>query len=223
MELSPDSTIFWQWGPITINATLVFTWVAMFVLAGGAWLGTFRLSTGVRVSPKQSILESVVTLIENEIEQVMRRKAAGYLPFIGTLFLFIATLNLLTIVPGYRAPTSSISTTAALAFCVFLAVPFFGIRERGLANYLKQYIQPSIFMLPFNLIGELSRTLALAVRLFGNMMSGEMIVAILLAIAPLFFPVIMQLMGLLVGLIQAYIFAVLTMVFIASTVQGDEG
>jgi F-type H+-transporting ATPase subunit a len=141
------------------------------------------------------------------------------MPFIGTLFLFIATANLLGVVPGYWSPTGSLSTTAALAVCVFVAVPIFGIAKSGLGDYLRQYLQPSPFMLPFNIIGELSRTLALAVRLFGNVMSGQMIVAILLAIVPLFFPIIMQLMGMLVGVIQAYIFAVLATVYIASAIS----
>ena len=136
-----------------------------------------------------------------------------------TLFLFIVVSNVLSIVPGFQAPTASLSTTTALAICVFVAVPLFGISGQGLRSYLKQYTQPSPIMLPFNIIGEISRTLALAVRLYGNMMSGAMIVAILLVILPLFFPIIMQLLGLLTGVIQAYIFAVLAMVYIASAAQ----
>jgi F-type H+-transporting ATPase subunit a len=141
--------------------------------------------------------------------------------FIGTLFIFIAVSNLLGVIPGFRPPTGSLSTTAALAICVFFAVPVFGIASRGLGGYLKQYLQPTPFMLPFNIIGEFSRTLALAVRLFGNVMSGTMLVAILLAIIPFVFPIIMQAFGMLTGFIQAYIFAVLAMVYIASatTVQ----
>ena len=209
MVLSPDEIIYWQWHSIVVNATLVYTWLAMFFLVGGSWFITRHLCPGKAVSTKQTILESIVLLIEQQIEEIMRRKADRYLPFVGTLFLLIATLNLLNIIPGFRSPTGSLSTTAALAACVFFAVPVFGMRARqGVSGYLRQYIQPTVFMLPFNIIGELSRTLALAVRLFGNVMSGEMIVAILLAIIPLFFPVIMQMMGLLVGLIQAYIFAV---------------
>jgi F-type H+-transporting ATPase subunit a len=141
------------------------------------------------------------------------------LPFIGTLFLFIAVANLLTIIPGYIPPTGSLSTTAALALCVFVAVPCYGIAKRGVAGYLKNYVQPTVFMLPFNIIGEFSRTLALAVRLFGNVMSSVKVAAILLAITPLFFPVLMQALGLLTGLIHAYIFALLAMVYIASATQ----
>ena len=221
MELSPDQTIYWQQGIIVINATLVFTWVAMALLVGGSWLVTRNLSIGQSVTTRQSFLETVVTMIGSQIEEVMQRKPGPYLSFLGTLFLFIAVLNALSLVPGYRSPTGSLSTTAALAACVFFAVPYYGIMAKGVSRYLKQYLQPSFFMLPFNIIGELSRTLALAVRLFGNIMSGEMIVAILLSIVPLFVPVIMQLFGLLVGLIQAYIFAVLAAVYIASAISED--
>ena len=221
MELSPDQTIYWQHGIVVINATLVFTWVAMVLLIGGSWLVTRNLSTGKSITTRQSILETIVTMIGSQIEEVMQRKSGPFLPFLGTLFLFIAVLNALSLVPGYRSPTGSLSTTAALAACVFFAVPYYGMMVQGVSKYLKQYLQPSFFMLPFNIIGELSRTLALAVRLFGNIMSGEMIVAILLSIVPLFFPVIMQLFGLLVGLIQAYIFAVLAAVYIASAISED--
>jgi F-type H+-transporting ATPase subunit a len=144
------------------------------------------------------------------------------LPFIGTLFIFIAASNLLEIIPGYHPPTASLSTTAALAICVFWAVPFYGIRQSGLKKYLKHYLQPHPLMLPFHVIGELSRTLSLAIRLFGNVMSDVMIVAILLSIAPLFFPIIMQVLELLTGLIQAYIFAILAMVYIASATEAQQ-
>ncbi len=161
-------------------------------------------------------------MIGTQIQEVMQRKPGPFLPFLGTLFLFIAVLNTLGVVPGYQSPTGSLSTAAALAACVFFAVPYYGMMAKGVSGYLKQYLEPSFFMLPFNIIGELSRTLALAVRLFGNIMSGQMIVAILLAIVPLFFPVIMQMFGLLVGLIQAYIFAVLAAVYIASAISDED-
>src|SRR5690606_31834132 len=132
-------------------------------------------------------------------------------------FIFVA--NVLSILPGYHAPTSSLSTTTALALSVFVAVPVFGVRRHGLRGYLKQYAQPSLFVLPFNVLGELSRTLALALRLFGNMMSGTVMAALLLSLAPLFFPAIMQALGLLIGAIQAYIFAMLAMIYIASAIR----
>ena len=142
-----------------------------------------------------------------------------YLPFVGTVFLFIAVANLLTVLPGYVAPTASLSTTAALAIAVFLAVPVFGVTRQGLRGYLRHYIEPNPIMLPFNVIGDLSRTLALAVRLFGNIMSGTKIVAVLVGIVPLVFPIVFRALGLLTGLIQAYIFAVLAMVYIASAMS----
>jgi F-type H+-transporting ATPase subunit a len=145
-----------------------------------------------------------------------------YLGFIGTLFLFLTTVNLLTILPFYDPPTGSLSTTTALALCVFVAVPLYGIKSQGLGGYLKSYLKPTFIMLPFNIIGELSRTLALAVRLFGNMMSGSMVVAILLTITPLFFPVVMNLLGLLTGMVQAYIFTILAAVFIAAATKASE-
>lgn len=222
MQLSPDQTIYWQQGFIVINATLVFTWVAMALMVTGSWLVTRNLSVAQPISTRQNILETIVTLIGGQIEEVMQRKPGPFLPFIGTLFLFIAVLNTLGVVPGYQSPTGSLSTTAALAATVFFAVPYYGMMAKGISGYLRQYLQPSFFMLPFNIIGELSRTLALAVRLFGNIMSGQMIVAILLAIVPLFFPVIMQMFGLLVGLIQAYIFAVLAAVYISSAITEEE-
>jgi F-type H+-transporting ATPase subunit a len=146
----------------------------------------------------------------------VRHDPDRYLPFVGTLFVYIAVTNLLLIVPGYVPATASLSTTAALALCVLVAVPVYGVLHDGPRAYLRQYLQPSALMLPFNVIGELSRTMALAVRLFGNVMSGTKIVAILLAITPLFFPIVMRVLGLITGLIQAYILAVLALVYISS-------
>ena len=150
------------------------------------------------------------------------RMRTRYFPLIGTLFLFILLSNLLTFIPGYVAPTSSLTTTSALAVMVFFAVPYYGISKQGLSEYLKEYFRPIFIFFPFHVMGEFSRTLALAVRLFGNIMSHEKVIAILLAVTPLFFPVVMQALGLLIGLIQAYIFAVLAMVYIASATQAHE-
>jgi len=216
MELSPDSTIFWQWGPISLNATIVFTWVVMAILVVGSWLITRRLSSDGKISRRQNLLETLVTFMNDQIRSTSRQEPGRFLPFVGILFLFIAFSNSLEIFPGFEPPTGSLSTTAALAICVFIAVPFFGVLQKGVFGYLKHYIKPSVFMMPFEVIGEFSRTLALAVRLYGNIMSGTIIVGILLSIAPLFFPIVMQALGLLIGLIQAYIFAVLAMVYIAS-------
>ncbi len=222
MEISPDLVIFRQWGQVTLNATIVFTWAIMAFLTIGSWIVTRKLSTETKLSRWQNILEILVTWIQKQIHDISHRETYRYLPFIGTLFIFIAVSNLLTIVPWYRAPTGSLSTTVALAVCVFVATPLFGITEGGFKTYFRSYIKPTFFMLPFNIIGEISRTLALAVRLFGNIMSGTMIAGILLSVTPLFFPIIMQAFGLLTGLVQAYIFAVLAMVYIASAIQAHK-
>ena len=221
MTINPDEIVLYQLGWFTINLTIFFTWVVMFLLTFGSWLVTRKLTSEGELSRWQNLLEVLIVGIKDQIREVSRQEPGQYLPFVGTLFIFIAFSNLLSIVPGYTPPTSSLSTTAALAICVFIAVPVFGVIQIGILNYLKQYIQPTFFMLPFNIIGELSRTLALAVRLYGNIMSGTIIVAILLTITPLIFPVVMQALGLLTGLIQAYIFAILAMVYIASASQAQ--
>lgn len=217
MTLTPDEIILAQWGPLRLNATIVFTWIVMALLVGGSWLVTRNLQTGPTLRRRQTILEGIVVLVSAQIRDISRSHNDRYLPFIGTLFLFIALSNLLGAVPGFQSPTGSLSTTAALAISVFFAVPFFGIRNQGARAYFHQYIEPNPILLPFNIIGELSRTLSLAVRLFGNIMSGSMIGAILLTFVPLIFPVFMSILGLLTGMIQAYIFSVLATVFIASS------
>jgi F-type H+-transporting ATPase subunit a len=219
MRLSPDDMVFWQYGFIKLNGTILFTWALMLALAVGSRLVTRKLSTGLERSRWQSLLEIVVTGIKQQIEDVGLRRPEKYIGFIGTLFLFVALASLCTIIPGYEPPTGSLSTTAALALCVFVAVPFFGVEEQGLGGYLKSYVEPTIIMLPFNIISELSRTLALAVRLFGNMMSGTMILAILLTITPFIFPIAMSMLGLLTGMVQAYIFSILAAVYIASATR----
>jgi F-type H+-transporting ATPase subunit a len=219
MRLSPDDMVFWQYGFAKLNGTIVFTWALMVVLAVGSWLVTRRLSTDLRRARWQNLLEIVVTGIEQQIKDVGLRDAQKYMGFLGTLFLFVALASLCTVIPGYEPPTGSLSTTAALALCVFIAVPLFGIEEHGLRGYLKSYIEPTPIMLPFNVISEFSRTLALAVRLFGNMMSGTMIIAILLTITPFVFPIFMSALGLLTGMVQAYIFSILAAVYIAAATR----
>jgi F-type H+-transporting ATPase subunit a len=222
MRLSPDEIIFWQSGFFTLNATIVFTWVLMLVLTIGATLITRKLTADHRRSRWQNLLEMVVTLIAKQIEEVGLPHPKKYLGFLGTLFLFVAAASLSAIIPGFEPPTGSLSTTVALACCVMVAVPLFGISEQGVGNYLKSYVQPTFIMLPFNLISEVSRTLALAVRLFGNMMSGAMIIGILLTITPFVFPIIMTALGLLTGMVQAYIFFILATVYIAAAARTRE-
>ena len=222
MKLSPDESIIWQHGFITINLTIVTTWAIMFILVAAAVLVTRKLKTDIHISRWQCTLEMLVTTINNQIEEIGLKNARYYIGFIGTLFLFIVTSNILIILPWYEPPTGSLSTTVALAICVFLAVPFFGVAKTGIVGYLKTYIKPTFIMLPFNLISELTRTLALAVRLFGNMMSGGLIVAILLSITPFIFPIVMKTLGLLTGMVQAYIFSILVTVYIAAAVHDSK-
>ena len=222
MQLTPDEAIVWQHGFFKLNATILYTWALMLVLTVGSWLITRRLSQGLKRSRWQNLLEIIITGIEQQIEEVGLRQPRRYLPFLGTLFLFIAAASLATVIPGYQPPTGSLSTTAALSLCVLVAVPLFGIAGQGVGSYLSSYVKPTFIMLPFNIISEVSRTLALAVRLFGNMMSGGMIIAILLTITPFFFPIIMTAMGLLTGIVQAYIFSILAGVYIAAATTASK-
>lgn len=222
MRLSPDSIVFFENTFITLNGTIFFTWLVMALLTLGSWFITRRLSTGPDVPRWQNLIEIIITLLLGQIREVTRHEPRPFLPFIGTLFIFIAICNLLSVIPGFQAPTGSLSTTAGLAICVMVAVPLYGIQDSGIGAYLKNYIKPTPMMLPFNVMGEISRTLALAVRLFGNVMSSGMIGGILLAIVPLIFPVIMQMLGLLTGIVQAYIFAILAAVYIAAGLQVHE-
>src|SRR6202044_1738489 len=195
------------------------TWGLMFVLALGARLITRKLSLDLKRARWQNLLEIIVSGIEKQIAEVGLRQARKYLGFLGTLFLFVATASLCTVIPGYEPPTGSLSTTAALALCVFVAVPFFGIADQGIGSYLKSYMNPTFIMLPFNIISELSRTLALAIRLFGNMMSGAMIIAILLTITPFVFPIVMTPLGWLPGMVPPYIFTIPGPVYVAAVTR----
>ncbi|MBI1298934.1 F0F1 ATP synthase subunit A [bacterium] len=222
MEITPDNIVFWQWGAVRLNATIVFTWLVMALITLISWLVTRNLTSSPQISRGQNVLEVIVSMTRDQIRSVSRQEPGPYLNFIGTIFLFIAVSNLLAIVPGYQPPTGSLSTTAALAICVFVAVPIYGIARQGVRAYLGAYMQPTPLMLPFNIISEISRTVALAIRLFGNVMSGTVIGAIILGVAPLFFPILMQVLGLLTGMVQAYIFAILAMVYIASATRSHK-
>lgn len=218
-DISPDQVVYFSLGPFDLNATIAYTWGVMALIVLVSIVVTNRMTASENMSRWQNFLEIVVDFLRRQIKDISDEKPELYMPYIGTLFVFIAVCNLLSVVPGFLPPTASLSTTAALAITVFVAVILFGVIKRGPLGYLRQYVQPTPMMLPFNIMGEFSRTLALAVRLFGNIMSGVKIVAILLAIAPLVFPVLMNALGLLTGMIQAYIFAVLAMVYIASATR----
>ena len=222
MQLSPDELIFWQYGFVKLNATILISWALMGILTFGSMLLTRGLAHEVKVSRWQSFLEIIVTGINTQIKETGLNTSEKYISFIGTIFLYIAVSSLFTLFPFYIPPTASLSTTVALALCVFVAVPIFGVTTLGLRGYLKSYAQPNIMMLPFNIISEFSRTLAMAIRLFGNMMSGGMIIGILLSITPFFFPIVMTALGLLTGMVQAYIFSILATVYIAAAIRPDE-
>ncbi|NND91878.1 MAG: F0F1 ATP synthase subunit A [Granulosicoccus sp.] len=216
MELTPDSSIAFSIGAWAINDTIVYTWVVMGLITGISVLITRNLRADVAPDRWRTTLEVIVLGIESQIEEITRRPDHRLLYFTGTLFLFILVSNILMVVPGFTPPTASLSTTTALALSVLIAVPAFGIDSRGIGGYLRTFIQPSPIMLPFNIIGEFSRGISLAIRLYGNIMSGAVIAAILLGVAPFFFPVVMDMLGLLTGVIQAYIFAILATVYISS-------
>ncbi|MEW6982206.1 F0F1 ATP synthase subunit A [Colwelliaceae bacterium 6471] len=222
MRLSPDQIIFWQMGFIKLNATIVSTWAVMLFLVLGSIVITRKLSIGLHRSRWQNFLEVLVLTISKQIEDVGLSHPNKYLGFLGSLFLFIAISAIGTMIPDFEPATGSLSTTAALALCVFVAVPVFGIQEQGLAHYLSSYAKPTLIMLPFNIISEISRTFALALRLFGNMMSGAMVIAILLSITPFLFPIVMTVLGLLTGIVQAYIFFILATVYIAAATRTNK-
>ena len=216
MNLSPDDTImFSAWG-VPINATVFYTWIVMALLTVASILITRNLRPDVPPNRWRTALEVIVQGIQGQIEEISQGPSRHLLYYAGTLFLFVAASNLLLVIPGFEPPTPSLSTTTALALSVLIAVPLFGISSRGLGGYLKTYLEPSVIMLPFNIISEFSRGISLAIRLYGNIMSGAVIAAILLTVAPFFFPVVMDVLGLLTGMIQAYIFAILATVYISS-------
>jgi F-type H+-transporting ATPase subunit a len=221
MHLSPDAVVFWQYGFFKLNATIVWSWILMAVLVIGSWLVTRRLSRDIKISRWQNVLEIIVIGTLDQIKQVGLPHPRKHIAFIGTMFLFLAVAALCTIFPFYEPPTGSLSTSTALAISVFIAVPLLGIEEQGLKGFLKTYIEPTPLMLPFNIIGEFSRTLAMAIRLFGNMMSGAMIMSILLVITPFIFPLVMSLLGLLSGVVQAYIFSIITTVYLTAAMKGE--
>ena len=216
MQMTPDEVIvFSAWG-LKLNSTIVNTWIVMALLVGVSMVVTRNLRADVPPDRWRTALEVIVKTIQGQIEEITQKSARHVMYFAGTLFLFIALSNLMLVIPGFMPPTASLSTTVALALSVLVAVPLFGIASNGLGRYLKAYIEPSVVMLPFNIIGEFSRGISLAIRLYGNVMSGGVIAAILLGVAPFFFPVVMDMLGLLTGLIQAYIFAILATVYISS-------
>lgn len=210
-------TVLLRLGPLLLTSTVVLTWALMVVLAGACWLVTRRLK--MQPDRWQSILEGTVLAMQDAIDAVAPGRARQLLPFIGTLWLYLGLANLIGLVPGLHSPTAQLSVTAGLALLVFLATHWFGVRDAGLLPYLRHYVQPSPILLPFHIISELSRTLALAVRLFGNIMSLEMAALLVLLVAGLLVPVPILMLHVIEALVQAYIFGVLALVYIAGGLE----
>jgi len=212
--------VLFRIGPVPVSRPVVTTWVIIAVLGITGWLGTRRLSD--RPGRWQTVLEATVALLSGQIREIVRRDPTPFLPIVGTMFIFIATANLSGLLPGVKPPTASIETPAALALIVFFSVHAYGVRAQGLRRYLKSYIEPNPLMLPLNVLSEITRTFSLMVRLFGNVMSHELIVGIVISLAGLFVPIPFMALTILIGLIQAYIFSVLATVFIGAAVGAVE-
>jgi len=206
-------------GPIPVTETVVVTWGLMAALTLGGLLATSSLA--LLPTRYQAVLELVVGAIEEQIKGTMRVAPRPYVPTIGTLFLFILAANWSSLVPGVEPPTAHIETDAALGLIVFCLIIYFGVRARGISGYLSTFAEPTIFMIPLNLVEAFTRTFSLIVRLFGNVMSGVFIIGIILSLAGLLVPIPLMALELLIGAIQAYIFTVLAMVFIGSAVGSE--
>jgi F-type H+-transporting ATPase subunit a len=214
------STIVFHLGPVAVTRPVVTTWAIMAALTLASRLVTRRLD--LHPDRRQTVVELIVTGITGQIEEVMRKGARPFLPLLGTLFIFLVAANLSGIFPGVEAPTGKLETPAALALIVFVAVHFFGVRAQGFLGYLASFAKPKLIMLPLNLVSEVTRTFSLMVRLFGNVMSGEFVIALVVALAGLFVPVPLMALEILIGLIQAYIFTILASVFIGAAVDRVE-
>ena len=217
MQSSPlTSMLLFHIGPVAITRPVVTTWIIIAALALVCRFVTRRLA--ILPDGRQAVLEGIVTGITGQIEDVIRKDPRPFLPLVGTLFIFLVVANLSGILPGVEAPTSKIETPAALALIVFFSVHYFGVRARGLRGYLASFAEPKLIMLPLNILSEITRTFSLMVRLFGNVMSGEFIIGLVVALAGLFVPIPLMALEILVGLVQAYIFTVLATVFIGAAV-----
>ncbi|MEZ5833666.1 MAG: F0F1 ATP synthase subunit A [Dongiaceae bacterium] len=218
MESSPLSdTILAHLGPVEISRQVVTTWVIMFVLTLASWLVTRRLRE--RPGSEHSVIEMAVMAFTDHISGIVGKDARALLPLLGTLLTFLVVANLSGILPGVKAPTAKLETPAALAATVFVSVHYFGVRAQGFFGYLASFARPKAIMLPLNLLSEITRTFSLSVRLFGNVMSGEFVIALIVALAGLFVPIPFMALEILLGLVQAYIFTVLATVFIGAAID----
>jgi F-type H+-transporting ATPase subunit a len=200
-----------------ISETVITTWGVMALLFLASWVTTRRMQQSP--GPWQTALEGVVSAIEDTISAVTPQYANRLLPFVGTLWQFLAVANLVGVLPDLHGPTADLSTTAALAALVFLSVHWYGIRIHGLRAYLRHYLEPNPIMLPFHIISEISRTVALAVRLFGNIFSLEMAALLVLLVACFLVPVPVLMLHIVEALVQAYIFGMLALIYIAGGIE----
>lgn len=212
-------TILLRLGPLMLTSTVLITWALMALMVGASWIITRNLK--LEPGRWQSMLEGSVLAMQDAIEAVAPGRARMLLPFIGTLWLYLGLANLTGLVPGLHSPTAQLSVTAGLALLVFLATHWFGVRVAGLLPYLRHYVRPNPILLPFHVISELSRTLALAVRLFGNIMSLEMAALLVLLVAGLLVPVPILMLHVIEALVQAYIFGVLALVYVAGGIESQ--
>ena len=218
MESSPlASTVLFHLGNIGITRPVVTTWAIIVILAIVSWMATRRLAR--EAGHRHTLVEIFVVALLDHFSAIIGRDARPLLPLLGTLLIFLVVANLSGILPGVEAPTAKLETPAALALIVFFAVHYFGIRARGLLGYLAGFARPKLIMLPLNLLSEITRTFSLMVRLFGNVMSGEFIIGLVLALAGLFVPIPFMALEILLGLVQAYIFTVLATVFIGAAID----
>lgn len=218
--MNEASSIIFSIGPLDISATVVTSWVIVLLLGLSAWLSTRQLS--LEPGRIQTMLEGIVEAIASVIESTAPHQAKRLMPFIASLWIFLVTANLIGLIPGLHSPTRDLSTTSALAILVFLSVHWYGIRSQGLRRYMAHYLSPSPILLPFHIISEISRTIALAVRLFGNMMSLEMAALLILMVAGFLAPVPILLLHVVEALVQAYIFGMLALVYVAGGIQSQQ-
>jgi F-type H+-transporting ATPase subunit a len=207
-------------GPVVITNTVVTTWVIMAVLGLFAWFMSRRLQ--IEPGPLQTAVEGIVATIESAIAAVAPDQTQRIMPFIGSLWIFLVIANLVGLLPGAHSPTRDLSATAGLAFLVFLSTHWYGIRSQGVKKYLQHYIAPNPILLPFHLISEITRTVALAVRLFGNMMSLEMAALLILIVAGFLAPVPILMLHIIEALVQAYIFGMLALIYVAGGIQSQQ-
>lgn len=212
--------IIFQIGPVHITHAIVVTWGIILALAVFSWIATRRLR--LQPGPLQVVLEGTMGAIDDAIRSVLPGHSERVFPFIATLWIFIVSANLIGLIPAIHAPTGDLSVTGALAILVFLSVHWFGIRIEGVKQYLRHFLAPSPLLLPFHLISEITRTLTLAVRLFGNMMSLEMAALLVLLVAGFLVPIPLLMLHIVEALIQAYIFGVLALIYLASAIQTRE-